>query len=274
MIELKISVIDTLCPRDSLQDKLCFLEQLGIEGIELESTLSGSAQEKEKSVREALSASKVKLSTVLLGYQGDLLSKHREIRQKTLEKIKQSMEVCAKLGGIGVVTVPSPRKSHNLFTIQLSRSKEARKRLAIEQYAILGKYAEELNVYVIIEPLDNSLTNFINTCNQAAEICRMSGSGMVKICPDFFHMSIEEPNISEKIKQFSDYIVHLHIGDNDMKSKFAVMPGKGNLDLKGIFGALKTINYFNYLSFDCKIPSEEELRSSVHFLKGLIQQDR
>jgi len=256
-----------------LQEKLCLLEQLGIDGIELESALSGSIKENEKHVGEALSTSKVKLSTILAGYQGDLLSKHREKRQRALERIGQYMSVCAELGGIGVVTVPSPRRSRGLFTFQLLGNKETKKRLAIEQYAVLGKYAKDLNVYIIIEPLDHSLTDFVNTCEEAVEICGMTGSDMVKICPDFFHMSIEEPNISEKIKEFSDYITHLHIGDNDTKSRFAVMPGKGDLNFKDIFEALKATNYSGYLSLDCKIPNEKELQSSIQLLKGLIQQN-
>lgn len=271
MVELKISIIDTLCPRYSLQDKLYLLEQLGIEGIELETALSGSVQGKKERVLEALSSSKVKLSTVLLGYQGNLLSKNREMRERTVDRIKQYLRTCAELGGMGVVTVPSSRKSRSPFNFFLRSNEETRRALAVEQYRILGKYAQELGVYLIIEPLDRFQTNFINTCNEAVKICRMTGSDMVKICPDFFHMSIEEPNINEKIKEFSEYIVHLHIGDNDMKSKFAILPGKGNLDFINIFRVLREIKYSNYLSFDCRIPGEEELHSSTQFLKKLMQ---
>jgi len=228
-------------------------------------------QEKKESVLSALSSSKVKLSTMLLGYQGNLLSKNRKKRERTLHRIEQYLKACAELGGIGVVTVPSPPKSRSLFNFLLPNNKETKRALVVEQYRILGRYAQELGAYIIIEPLDHFRTNFLNTCDEAVEICRMTGSDMVKICPDFFHMSIEEPNIDEKIKEFSDYIVHLHIGDNDMKSKFALLPGKGNLDFINIFRVLREIKYSNYLSFDCKIPGEEELHSSAQFLKKLMQ---
>jgi sugar phosphate isomerase/epimerase len=247
------------------------LEQLGIKGIELETALSGLIQEKKESVGEALSNSTVKLSTVLLGYQGDLVSKHREIRERALERIKQYLKACAELGGIGVVTVPSRRKGRSPLDLFLPRKKENKKALAIEQYRTLGKYATELGVYIIIEPLDHFRTNFVNTCDEAVEICRMTGSGMVKICPDLFHMSIEEPSINERIKEFSDYVVHLHVGDNDLKSRFAILPGKGTLDFMNILRTLKETRYSNYLSLDCRIPSEEELLSSVGFLKKMIQ---
>lgn len=271
---LRMSIIDTLCPRDNLLGKLELLEQIGIEGIELETALSGAVLDKIKSVHEALSSSRVRLSTVLIGYQGGLLARNRDVREKTLEEIKRYIEVCARLDGAGVVTIPSAPRRHGPFGISLHCNEETKKALAIEQYRILGKYAYDLGVYVIIEPVDHFQTNFINTCDEAAEICKMTRTDMIKICPDFFHMSIEHENIAEKIDEFSDYIIHLHIGDNDNKSKFAVMPGRGNLDLKSASKALKAINYSNYLSLDCKIPDEKELRWGMHFLKETFLKDR
>ena len=181
------------------------------------------------------------------------------------------MDTCAELGGVGVVTIPSPRKKRNPFQFLMSLKNETKKSLAVEQYRTLGKHAQELGVYIMIEPLDRSRVNFINTCNEAVEICRMTQSDAVRICPDFFHMSIEEPGISKKIREFSEYIFHLHIGDNDSKSKFAMLPGRGKLDFKAIFDALRKTRYSNYLSLDCAIPSKEELASSVQYLRGLEQ---
>jgi sugar phosphate isomerase/epimerase len=267
--ELKISAIDTLCPGHSLQEKLCLLEQLRIEGIELESALSWPLQEKKKVAHDLLSSSKVKLSAVLIGYQGNLLSKSKNIRKRNLDRIKEYMDACAELNGVGVVTIPSPHKKRNPFQFLMAPKKETKKLLAAEQYRTLGKYAQELGIYILIEPLDRSQVNFINTCNEAAEICRMTGSDAVRICPDLFHMSIEEREISEKIHDFSEYILHLHIGDNDSKSKFAILPGRGKLDFRAIFDALKKIRYSNYLSLDCLIPSKEELASSVQYLREL-----
>ena len=267
--ELKISVIDTLCPGHSLREKLCLLEQLGIEGIELESALSWPLHEKRKVAHDLLSSSRVKLSAVLMGYQGNLLSRNKKFRKRALNRIREYMDTCAELDGVGVVTIPSPRKKRNPFQFFMSPKKETRKSLAVEQYKKLGKYAQELGIYIFIEPLDRSRVNFINTCTEAVEICRMTESDAVRICPDFFHMSIEEPDISEKIYEFSEYILHLHIGDNDSKSEFAILPGKGKLDFVAIFDVLKKIKYSNFLSLDCKIPSKDELASSVQYLREL-----
>jgi sugar phosphate isomerase/epimerase len=267
--KLKISVIDTLCPGHSLQERLSLLEQLGIEGIELESALSWPLQEKKKFVHDLLSTSKVKLSSVLIGYQGNLLSKNKEKRKKALNRIKEYMKACAELDGVGVVTIPSPHKRRNPFQFLMSPKKETKKLLAAEQYRELGKYAQELGVYVMIEPLDRSRVDFINTCNEAVEICRMTGSDAVRICPDFFHMSIEEPEISEKINDFSQYIIHLHIGDNDLKSKVAILPGRGKIDFADILDTLTKNKYTNYLSLDCAIPNEEQLAASVQYLREL-----
>ena len=272
--ELKISVIDTLCPGQSLQDKLYLLEQLGIEGIELESALSWPLQEKKKSAYDLLSTSKVKLSSVLIGYQGNLLSRNKKTRKKALDRIKEYLDACSELDGVGVVTIPSPRKKRKLFQLLMYPKKETRKSLAAEQYRELGRYAQELGVYIMIEPLDSSRVDFINTCKEAVEICRMTGSNAVKICPDFFHMSIEEPEISEKINEFSEYIPHLHIGDSDLKSKTAILPGRGRIDFANIIGTLTKNRYTNYLSLDCAIPNKELLAASVQYLRELEQKKK
>ncbi len=267
VINLRLSIIDTLCPRNNLLEKLELLEQIGIEGIELESALSGGVQDKIKSVREALSSSVVKLSTVLIGYQGGLIERNRDSREKTLNDIKRYMDACVCLNGVGVVTIPSPHRRRGLFGISLHRNRESNNALAVEQYRTLDKYAHDLGVYVIIEPVDHFQTDFINTCDQAVEICKMTDTDTIKICPDFFHMSIEHENIAEKLQELSDYIAHLHIGDCDNKSKFAVMPGRGQIDFASASEALRAKGYSNYLSFDCAIPNEEELVQGVHFLE-------
>jgi sugar phosphate isomerase/epimerase len=269
--ELKISVIDTLCPGLSLQERLSLLEQLGIEGIELESALSWPLQEKKEFVHDLLSSSKVKLSSVLIGYQGNLLSRNKKKRERTLDRIKEYMNVCAELDGVGVVTIPSPHKKRNPFQFLMSTKKETKKSLAVEQYSKLGKYAQELGIYIMIEPLDRSRVDFINTCNEAVEICRMTGSDAARICPDLFHMSIEESEISEKIQEFSQYILHLHIGDNDSKSKVALLPGRGKINFADIFNTLKKNRYGKYLSLDCVIPNKEQLAASVQYLRKLGQ---
>ena len=84
---------------------------------------------------------------------------------------------------------------------------------------------------------------------------------------DFFHMSIEEADVSESISNAGSYIKHVHLADNNR-----LLPGQGHTDFSIGFKSLKRINYKNFMSFESGISGdpEVEIPKSVNFLKDII----
>ena len=60
----------------------------------------------------------------------------------------------------------------------------------------------------------------------------------MKITADFYHMAIEEDDISESLRKYKDYIGHIHIAENHR-----YQPGTGSIDWARHMKTLKEIGY-------------------------------
>ncbi|RLI23904.1 sugar phosphate isomerase/epimerase [Candidatus Bathyarchaeota archaeon] len=262
---MRLAIQENLVPGKTLREKVLKIESYGFEGLEV---WGNNLPQRFKEVKDALSTSKIKLSTVCGGYSGDLLGPDRRTREIAIEGIKERLKICAELGGVGVITVPTfgGPKMPDLYPWHPDVG-EVEKQVLIEECKILGKYADDVGAYVLLEPLNRYETHFINRLEQAIEICKAAGREHVKIMADFFHMNIEEASIPKSIEDADGYIFHVHLADSNR-----LLPGYGHTDFKSGFAALKKIGYRNFMTLECGIPGDPdvELPKCVSYLKSLI----
>ncbi|HDO42240.1 MAG TPA: sugar phosphate isomerase/epimerase [Candidatus Bathyarchaeota archaeon] len=262
---MKLAIQENMIPGETLSEKLWNIEKYGFEGVEI---WGNELPRRLKEIKEALSTSKIKLSTICSGYGGDLLGADRKSRETAMKDIKERLKICADLGGIGVITVPtfSGPKISDLYPLY-SDVREIEKKILIEECKILGEYADDVGAYILLEPLNRYESHLINRLQQAVEICKAVGREYVKIMADLFHMNIEEANIPKSIEEAEGYILHVHLADSNR-----LLPGYGHIDFKSGFDALKKIGYKNFMTLECQIPGkpEIELPKCVKYLKSLI----
>ena len=262
---MRLAIQETLVPGKTLLEKLRKLEEYGFEGIEI---WGSDIIQRVGEIKSALSSSKIRFSTVCSGYSGDLLGPDRKSRELAVEGIKGRLKVCAELGGVGVITVPTfgGPKITDLYPWRPDVY-EIEKNILIEECEVLGKYADDVGAYVILEPLNRYETHLIKRLEQAAEICSAVGREHIKIMGDLFHMSIEERDIPSSLEQVSDLIVHIHLADSNRK-----LPGYGHTNFKAAFSALKKIGYKKYMALECEVPGppEQELPKCVKYLRRFI----
>ncbi|MEM1581621.1 MAG: sugar phosphate isomerase/epimerase [Candidatus Bathyarchaeia archaeon] len=262
---MKLAIQENLVPGRTLIEKLRNLEKYGFEGIEV---WGNDLPQRFREVKEALSTSGIKISTVCSGYSGDLLGLDRKTRELAIEGIKERLKICAELGGVGVITVPTfgGPKVPDLFPWYVD-VKDVEKKILVEECKILGEYADDVGAYVLLEPLNRYETHFINRLQQAVEICESAGKEHIKIMADFFHMNIEEADIPKSIEKAGGYIMHVHLADSNR-----LLPGYGHTDFKSGFLSLKKIGYKNFMALECGIPGnpEEELPKCVKYLRSLF----
>lgn len=262
---MKFSVQENLVPGINLEEKLRRLENYGYEGIELwgRDELEGALG----SVREALSTSKVKVSTICAGYSGSLLSPSKEERVTAINSIEKRLDWANRLGAVGVITVPIFGEAIVPDISPVFKDKfELEWRLAVEEYRILGRYARDVGSIVIVEPLNRYETHFLRTLSQAALLCEEVGLDEVRIMADYFHMNIEEVDVKTSFKENLNRIVHVHLADSNR-----LAPGRGHTDFSSL-RILKDGGYKYYLALECSIPEdpEEELERTLRFLKSFI----
>jgi sugar phosphate isomerase/epimerase len=264
-IAVKLAVQENLVPGKVFGEKVRGAEEFGFEGIEV---WGSDLPQRFREVKESLSSSQIKLSTVCSGYSGDLLGPDRKSRELAIEGIKERLKLCAELGGVGVITVPtfSGPKISDLYPLYLD-IREVEIKILVEECKILGAYADDVGAYVLLEPLNRYETHLINRLQQAVEVCKAVGREHVKIMADFFHMNIEEPNIAQSIEDAGEYIMHIHLADSNR-----FLPGYGHTDFKSGFGALKRVGFRNYMALECRVPGDPnvELPKCVKYLRSLF----
>ena len=262
---MKLSVQENIVPGKTFSEKLRNAERYGFEGVEVWGT---DLPQRLETVKTALSTSKLRISTVCAGYEGDLLGSDRKVRETAINDIKDRLKVSAELGAVGVITVPTfgGPKISDLYPWREDVMK-IEKEILIEECKILGKYADEVGAYVILEPLNRYETHFIKRLEHAVEVCDAVGKDHVKIMADFFHMNIEEADITVSLEKAKDYVVHVHLADSNR-----VLPGYGHTDFKSGFAALKRAGYKYFMALECRIPGdpEVELPKCVDYLRQLI----
>jgi len=262
---MKLSVQENLVPGETFLDKLQNIERYGFEGVEV---WGSDIVQRAEMIKSSLSISKVKLSTICAGYSGDLLGADGKTRENAIQGLKDRLKVCAELGGVGVVTVPTfgEPKISDLYPWRTD-VQEVEKEILIEECKILGKYADDVGAHVILEPLNRYETHFMRRLEQAVEVCKAVGREHVKIMADFFHMNIEESNIPSSLVKAADFLVHVHLADSNR-----LLPGYGHTDFKSGFAALKKAGYKHFMALECGVPgdAEIELPKCVKYLKKLI----
>ena len=262
---MKIAVQENLIPRTSLKDKFIMAEELGFEGVEI---WGRNIEERVPQLKEALSVSKIPISTICAGYRGSLLGMDYDERKLAINDIKSRLSIAAELGAIGVIVVPifGKPKLPNLQPLY-SSVEELERDLLIRELKDLGKHADDVGAYILLEPLNRYETHFIRTLRQAIEICEEVAIEHVKIMADFFHMNIEEADIPASLKEASKYLRHIHLADSNRW-----LPGYGHTDFKSAFETLKEVGYKYYMALECYVPEpkEESLRKSLRYLKTLI----
>jgi sugar phosphate isomerase/epimerase len=120
-------------------------------------------------------------------------------------------------------------------------------------------------VPIFLEPLNRYEQHLVNRLEQGVEFAERAGGG-VAIMADFFHMTIEEADIAASIRAAGQHIVHVHVADSNR-----LQPGKGHLDFRPGFAALKEVGYDGYLGIECGVsgPCEDALAECASLLRDL-----
>ena len=87
----------------------------------------------------------------------------------------------------------------------------------------------------------------------------------IGVMADFFHMGIEEVDIAASIRANRQHLVYVHVADSNR-----LQPGRGHLDFRPGFRALKEIGYDGPLAIECRVdgPYDEAIREAVALIRG------
>lgn len=239
--ELKLSFQEGIAPGGSLNEKLDYMENLGIAGFE---PGGRDLPSRVGELDRALAGRNIKVSAICAGFGGFILAEDPEVKAEFDSTMRDIVAAAGELGSTGVIMVPAfngqkPCRPHTLET----------REYLTEQLHELGEYALKCGTTVILEPLNRGEAFYLRQVADAAAICRDAKSAGVKCMGDFWHMQEETSDYAAFMSAGPEYLQHVHVASRGRR----IMPGEdGEADnyLDGM-RALKEIGYDKYVSFEC-----------------------
>lgn len=252
-------------PKD-LVEKFKFVKSIGFECFEIDGKVLVDNVEE---VKRAIKESGLPVSTACGGYRGWIGDFIEEKRLNGIEDLKAIIRALKEVGGTGVV-VPA---AWGMFTFRLPpmvspRSHEGDVKAIISSLKELDIVAKECGIYLYLEPLNRYQDHMLNTIEDAVNIIEEGKFDMVKITADFYHMSIEEDDISDSLKKYSQYIGHIHIAENHR-----YQPGTGSIDFKRHINTLKEIGYDGPVVNEGRVRGDDPLKvyiDSISYMKQFM----
>ncbi len=262
--DLKISFQEGIPPGESLNEKLDFMESLGVVGFEPGGRgLAGRVNE----IQQALKNRNITVSAICAGFDGFILAEDPAVKEEFDTTMREIVAAAGELGSTGVIMVPAfnsqkPCLPHTLDTRQY----------LCEQLHELGEYAVKCGTTVILEPLNRGECFYMRLVGDAAAIARDSKSEGVKCMGDFWHMQEETSDYGAFWSAGTKYLQHVHIASRGRR----LMPGEDGDkdDYRDGFRALKEMGYNKFISLECGTKGERKdtVTAAVELMKAQWQE--
>ena len=243
-------------PGNNLREKVIKLESWGAVGIEF----GGAPGNRMAEIREALKGTAVKVSALCWGSRnGDLVSTDQAKRRDGIAAMKAALDVAGELESTGVIFVPCFHKQSELTPAQLDP-------IMLEILPELGEHAKARGTRVLIEPLNQGETFYINRLDQALAFCTRLNHPGVCMMGDFYHMGKEESDDRAAFVQAGAWLHHVHLA-----SRTRVLPGQDERSFVEGFKGLQQIGYRDFCSLECGVKKdtdpEIEIPKAFRFLE-------
>lgn len=216
------------------------IREHGFDGIEV--SLFRPSEFQAGSIRHALEKNGLTCTVCsVLPKELSLISEDAFIREKTIAHLSDCVKATAEAGATilaGPLYCPvGYLPGHRRTTDEWER--------VVDAYQQLGPELDSYGVEICIEPLNRFETYFLNTTADAVKLCEHISHPKVGILWDTFHANIEEKDAAEALLSTGRLLKHVHACENDRGT-----PGTGHVDWKGVFGALRKLQYDGWLTIE------------------------
>ncbi len=224
-------------PESDLRARAELLSRLGYQGIELGPVyLEPSADQ----ILQQLSDTGISVSAIVGSIK--LLDPDPEIRAAAIELDRERLELAQQLGAMGVIEVPTfgPCRFEQGTDTGLEDG------ILVEGLKQLAPDVSRTGVMILLEPLTRKETHYMNRQGHGARIIESVGEPGFALLSDFYHMQMEEDDISRTLEQFGKYTAYVHMADGERRTE----PGSLPFDYRPGFRKLKNHGYSGWLTVE------------------------
>jgi len=169
------------------------------------------------------------------------ISPDKKLRANGLDFMKKVID-CTQALGADLLCGPFYQPVGNFTGIGPT---EDEKKHAAEHARASAEHAAAAGITLAVEFLNRFEAYFLTTMDGVAEHVKAVGMPNFKAMFDTFHAGIEENDPVASICRHGDIITHVHISENNRG-----VPGRGHNNWPGIFKALRSSGYDNWLTIE------------------------
>lgn len=184
------------------------------------------------------------------------------VRERSWEYFRRLIDLCADLGGGGMVLGSSKQRDAMDGVSRESATSRIRDGLAA-----LAPHASERNVLLLPETLAPQLSNVLNTLDETVAMVRSINHPAVQTLFDTHNTAGETEPHDVLIHRYAAHLRHVHLNEMDGRH-----PGTGSYDFALILRALRAIQYQGWASvevFQFQPSGEEIARSSAAYVRKI-----
>ncbi|MDZ7616373.1 MAG: sugar phosphate isomerase/epimerase family protein [Patescibacteria group bacterium] len=263
---IRLSCRFELLPGDTVRERL---EQAARYGFDAVSVPGRHLRD----IREPLAACRndypLPLAALSLGFKGSLLSPDAAARRQCRESLLDLLGVCESLG-IPLLNMPPVLLQDNPERIcTADRFPTVRDRLdamLLDQLPELGDEARNHGVQLLLEPVNQSESDYLHRVGHAADLCRRVAHPNIGLTADYYHMHAEESDIPRALGSAGEHLKLVHVAEAVTRME----PGSGSADFAPGFAALKSMGYGGFVELECRAlsgPPDQALPATVRYLR-------
>lgn len=269
---MKFAICQELYENWDWEDQCKLTAETGYTGLEVAPfTLA-------KSISEISPQHRSKLKETAKGYGLEIIGLHwllakteglhlttsdASVRQATTDYLIELGDLCGDLGGtVMVFGSPFQRNLEDGTTFQQAFDR------AVQVFQAAMPRIADRGVHLLMEPLTTKETDFINTCDQAAELIAAVDHPNFALHQDVKAMLGEGTPLPEIIEKHKGITRHFHVNDSNLLG-----PGMGDTDYHPIFDALLKSGYDGWVSvevFDYSPGAEKIARESFNYMHQIL----
>ncbi|WP_223692281.1 sugar phosphate isomerase/epimerase family protein [Leifsonia poae] len=185
---------------------------------------------------------------------GNAMSSDPILRERCRAMYREAAGVCAELGAVTEIEFEyGPQIPLPLFE-PFQQLSAAQREAFVEFYRDMLSIVDGTEGRVLLEPINRYESGYLNQVADNVRIIEAVGHPNAGLLPDLFHMSIEEVDPAQSLRDAGEHIVHVHLGDSNR-----LLPGHGHLDWPAIIGALREVGYRGFLNLECSTEGDPAL---------------
>jgi sugar phosphate isomerase/epimerase len=165
-----------------------------------------------------------------------LTSARADVRRAAVARLVSHLPLAARFDAVIIVGLIGTS------TLDGQSVEQATDHLVAGLHEVCGR-AGEYGVRLVLEPCNRYESALVRTVEAALEVVDAAEAPNLGLLLDTFHMNIEEPSVTESIREAGARIFHVHAADSNRRH-----PGAGHLDFAAVVEELRTTGYRGFVS--------------------------